>query len=692
MSTALTSRAGRAIALAAAMCASALVCAQPVHNADELDLVAQENLVYSAARYVQTLAETPANVSIISGDDIRRFGYRSVAAALKSLPGVYDAASQWPALGISGTAVPGDFGSRVLYLVNGMPVYEPTYGGFFLEYLDIDSIERIEFVKGAGSALYGSGAVMGIVNLITHSARDTTGNTAALEAATQRSTRLYWSGNRQGRAVNSFVAASAAYSGGRDLYLHEFDRPAMGGAHHHGLARGSDSERTARLFARFTAGPAWLQTMLVAGSRRDPLASYGSVLNGPLMLRESLAALEAGATYDVDGGGQFTARLYSFTTTERGDYPYARSGLRGASADYINVSDLSSSQLGGELRYDYFPAPGHHVLAGVEIKHIGFTHQVGDQPGLARAGVFSVDSSDSYMQWALFAQDEMRVGRGKLFLGARLDSYHGFSKGVSARVSPRIAYVQEVAPGVSAKLTYGEAYRAPTIYESRYQDGLPAASTIWANGDLRPEVSRSLEALLIGETPGALQWRVSAFFKHLLGTPVQVLAPTDGGLACGLGPYACIQYRNSEQHQKVIGAEFDVRLRQGDHGDLYASAVFQHGRGDGRELSSSPARQFKAGISRQLPWPHFNAALEAQYIGHVLGRIDDAGARDVVPSYLTVDAVVNASRLGGGWRASLRVDNLLDQEYGTVASRELQPLKRVPAPGRRFALQLARDF
>ena len=185
---------------------------------------------------------------------------------------------------------------------------------------------------------------------------------------------------------------------------------------------------------------------------------------------------------------------------------------------------------------------------------------------------------------------------------------------------------------------------------------------------------------------------MAAFVKHLKGTPVQVLAPTDQGLACALGPDACIQYRNLKHHQKVIGAEFDVRLRQGDHGDVYASAVFQHGRGDGRELSSSPARQFTAGISRQLPWPHVNAALEAQYISHVLGRIDEAGGRDLVPSYLTLDGVVNASRLGGGWRASLRVDNLLDQEYGTVASRELQPLKRVPAQGRRFALQLARDF
>ena len=149
------------VAMAVACCASGALHGQTVAAGDELDLLAQEHLVYSAARYVQTLAETPANVSIISADDIRRYGYRSVSDARRALPGVYDAASQWPALGVSGIAVPGDFGSRVLYLINGMPVYEPTYGGFFLDYLDIESIERIEFVKGPGSALYGSGAVVG---------------------------------------------------------------------------------------------------------------------------------------------------------------------------------------------------------------------------------------------------------------------------------------------------------------------------------------------------------------------------------------------------------------------------------------------------------------------------------------------------------------------------------------------------
>ena len=70
---------------------------------------------------------------------------------------------------------------------------------------------------------------------------------------------------------------------------------------------------------------------------------------------------------------------------------------------------------------------------------------------MLRSGVLTVDTSASYTQWGAFAQDEMRAGAGKLFLGARFDSYHGLSNGVTSRVSPRVAYVQELASGDTAK-------------------------------------------------------------------------------------------------------------------------------------------------------------------------------------------------------------------------------------------------
>lgn len=685
-------RAGLAIVLAALL--SSELYAQTGKDGDFLDLLEQENHVFSASRYVQTMAETPANVTVLTREDIRRFGYRSIAEALSSLPGLYNAASQWPALGVRGFAVPGDFGSRILTLINGMPLYEPTYGSFFIEQLDIESIDRIEFVKGPGSALYGSGAVLAVVNLITRSGRDAAGKTASLETASHDTAKLYGSwGQVSEQGVDSFFSVSRLHSRGRDIYLRELDNDDFDQASYHGVSADNDSLGQTRLFGRMSYENAWVQGVLVNAGKRDPLASYGTVLNGRLLLRESLAALEAGINRELGDGAMATLRTYYFEVAEQGDYPYTNSGTRVPPVDYINVSDLGSHQYGIEWRYDRFFASGHHLLAGVEAKRIATRQEVGDQPGPVRSGVVALDSHPGYGQWALFMQDEVRFGPGKLFLGARYDAYRGFSDGVKSRLSPRLAYVQELSSGTTAKLMYGEAYRAPTVYESLYQDGQPAAETLWANPKLRPELARSFEALLEHQPQPGVKWRVGTFLIRLSDSPVQVVTPQFNGVGCDLGPESCLQYRNSGVTQEVAGVEADVRIKQPGRGSFYASTIMQRGMRGAEEAPSSPRYQAKLGVSRMLPWPNTDAALEAHYIGSMHGRLNDDDSRTAdAPAYLLVNAAINTARPARGWRASLRVHNLLNRAIYTVASRELQPLERVPADGRTYSVQLQLDF
>lgn len=690
---------GRALAAVLVLMTTQMQSAQAQAGGDMLDLLVQENRVFAASRYTQTMAETPANITVLTREDIRNFGYRNINEALSSIAGTYNAASQWPALGVRGVAVPGDFGSRVLYMVNGMPIYEPTYGGFFLEYIDIESIDRIEFIKGTGSSLYGSGAVQGVVNVITRSGHDAPGKTVSVEAASHNSAKLYGSrGRHDSNGVDSFVSVSAASSDGRDIYLREFDNANFNSAQFGGVSSGNDSHRNLRLFGRLATGDVWVQGLLISGRKQDPLASYNTVLDGRLELREFLGALETGFNRDLTDGAELTARAYYFNIAEKGEYPYGASpsatNSRGMPAEFINVSDLSSNQTGLEARYDRFLSNNHHLLVGAEIKQVRARHQIGDQPGLARVGVIATDTRNSYAQWAVFAQDELRLSpTSTLFLGGRLDAYESFSDGVTSRVSPRIAYVHQLSPRTTGKLIYGEAYRAPTLYESLYQDGAPP-ETIWANPDLKPELTRSLEALIEHDAARGLKWRLSGFINQLYDTPIQVVTPRFNGVDCKFGSNSCIQYRNSDTKQQVVGLEASVRYRQSKYGNLYGSVVLQRSRHDGGVLASSPRYQLKAGISQALPWSNMDAALETHYTGPVQGRFDTTLGRRTaeVPGYLMVNATINAARLAYGWRASLRINNLLDQNYYTVASRELQPLERVPAAGRLISLQLQLDF
>ena len=198
---------------------------------------------------------------------------------------------------------------------------------------------------------------------------------------------------------------------------------------------------------------------------------------------------------------------------------------------------------------------------------------------------------------------------------------------MTSRASPRMAYVQDVAPRRHGQGDLRRSLPRP----DHLRVALPGRGARCVDHLGQRHVAARAVAFIRGAADGAaphgVEWRVSTFFKYLQDTPVQVFTP-GGGRACGVGINACIQYRNSSRHQSVTGAEFDLRLRQGDPGDAYASLVLQRGRGEGGDLTSSPRRLLKAGISRELPWPGADAALEAQYISSVRGLVGgEAGAR-----------------------------------------------------------------
>lgn len=137
----------------------------------ELDLQQLLSVVVTPTKQQQSPEEAPAVVAVITCRDIQRFGYRTVADALRSVPGVAvidDHVSQH--LGIRGLF--GDFetpNDTVKVMINGQPVsFRPTAGGFLgLELIPIEAVKRIEVLRGPGSALYGANAFLGVVNVIT---------------------------------------------------------------------------------------------------------------------------------------------------------------------------------------------------------------------------------------------------------------------------------------------------------------------------------------------------------------------------------------------------------------------------------------------------------------------------------------------------------------------------------------------
>src|SRR5579863_3415343 len=127
--------------------------------------------VYSASKHLQSASEAPASVTVVTVDEIQKYGYRNLADILRSVPGFYVTYDRdYTFVGVRGFGRLGDWNSRIIVLIDGHRSNNNVLGQAMLgnEFLvDVDMIERVEIVRGPSSSLYGANAFFAVINVIT---------------------------------------------------------------------------------------------------------------------------------------------------------------------------------------------------------------------------------------------------------------------------------------------------------------------------------------------------------------------------------------------------------------------------------------------------------------------------------------------------------------------------------------------
>ena len=140
---------------------------------EEFALFAAEDIVFAAAKHEQKLIEAPSAVSVISGEMIRASGLNSIPEILRMVPGleVYEISPGYPVVGCRGFT--DEANNLMVVLLDGREMNSPIFGSTFYSSLPVspEEIERIEVIRGPGSALYGANAFSGVVNIVTQSER-----------------------------------------------------------------------------------------------------------------------------------------------------------------------------------------------------------------------------------------------------------------------------------------------------------------------------------------------------------------------------------------------------------------------------------------------------------------------------------------------------------------------------------------
>ena len=140
--------------------------------------------ISSASLHDQHLEDAPASITVVTAEEIRRFGYRTLAEALSWVRGFYATSDySYDAIGIRGFSLPG-YEMRYVVMINGHNLAENIVESTFVGNdfpLDLDLVDRIEIVRGSSSALYGSNATLATINVITKRPRDFHGTAVRME-------------------------------------------------------------------------------------------------------------------------------------------------------------------------------------------------------------------------------------------------------------------------------------------------------------------------------------------------------------------------------------------------------------------------------------------------------------------------------------------------------------------------------
>lgn len=650
---------GASLALLAllSVCRAEAAAAAPQSSPDLTELSVEQLLnveiatVYGASRYEQKVTEAPSSVSIVTAEDIKRYGYRTLADILRGVRGFYVTSDRnYATIGVRGFNRAGDLNTRVLLLVDGHRINDNLYESAPIgtEFpVDVDLIERIEIIRGPGSSLYGTNAFFGVINVITRQGTDLQGTEVSGSAGSfdTYSGRVSY-GNEFQSGLEMLLSASIMDSAGpKRLFFREFDTPET----NNGIAERGDDDKSYQLFSKLNYRDFTLTGVYASREKGIPTASFGTLFNDPrTRTSDEHGYLDLRYAHLFAGKTEVTARLYYDRFYYHGDFIYDR---RADPADpplpVVNRDLGWGSWWGAEALATRTFLDRHKVTAGVEYRD-NFRQDQSNYD--AAPNVQYLDDRRRSSIWALYLQDEVRIlDNLSLNAGVRFDHYDTFG----GTTNPRLALIYRPLEGSTLKLLYGEAFRAPGAFEFFYSDG---GQSIKANPGLRPEKIRTYELVYEQYLGEWFRSSLSGFYYRIDDLISQQLDPADG----------LIQFRNIDQVEaRGMELELEGRWANGLQGRLSYTFQDTEDLQSGRTLTNSPRHLAKLNLIAPLIRERLFAGIEEQYTSR---RTTLAGGH--AAAYYLTNLTLFGRNLLPGLDLSATLYNLFDTRYGDPGGAE----------------------
>lgn len=639
----------------------ALSATSPLADLSLEDLMQIETpTVYGASKFEQKTTEAPSSVTVVTAEEIRRFGYRTLADVLQSVHGFYvsyDRSTTF--LGTRGINL-GDFNSRVLVLVDGHRINNNLTDGAAIGtdfIVDVDLIDRVEIVRGPGSVLYGNNAFFGIVNVITRSGDQLKGAEVAGDYGSFNSYKgRVTYGNSLTNGLQWILSGSVYHSdGAHELYFEEYDTPAQ----NNGIAENADADSSVSLYGSVSLHGFTLDGAFLERQKENPTAQYFTTFNDDRLETKDLRAYASlKYEHEFEQVGDLTARVYYDQANLDLTYPYSSGTFK---------EKAEGQWWGAEAQLTKHLWSRHVATLGAEYR---------DDFQQSRT-VYNADTGQtttpeikqSRRSYGVFGQADVAALTNLHFIGGiRYDQYGQFDPDLN----PRLAAIYSPFRNTTFKLLYGTAFRVPNFLElsdPRFQD-------------IAPEEISTYEIVYEQGIGSHLRSSISGFINEI-----------DDLILLSSGTYTNMDARTR-------GVE--VALRGYWIGGLQSrvSYSFQDTENltTGNGFADSPAHLVKFNLSVPLYQEKIRLGLEYLYTSSRTTLWSDPSfvpaqtvSGEDVGGFGVVNLTLFSQDVVKGLQFSASVYNLLDTRYSDPSSRyHLQD--SLPRDGRTFRVRLTYKF
>lgn len=619
-----------------------------------------DELVVTGTRSERTVLDTPVRTEVVGADEIRETHARNLKEALANVPGLQLREIH----GKPGYEVwlQGIDANRVLVLVDGMPVSATTGSAVDVSQLSVLDIERIEVVKGAVSAQYGSAGMGGVVNVITRGVKP------GIRGRVSADTGTYGDQNPSGDTWDT-----ASYSGRAMVSV---------ASEHWGLRVSGSSQHTDGIDPQ-------PETWARPGDEYD--RNDGSVRIDWRPTANSTLAW-SGAVFDETSGSRFNLlpgglvnqgkdeKVRRYRTAVSGDHRDG-GGLRGHWAllheqlddDTVKYSaagefdrrkaDIGLSQASGHLESAVGDA--HKIQLGTDVRRETLEQVKDGVSELAGNEAFSKESYELWFQDTWFARDSLEVVTG---LRGQKDSDFGYH--FAPKINARLGFEDGQGFDSFLRAGVGSGYRAPNLKERHYRfDHSQLGYMVLGNPDLEAESSVSYQLGFGGHFEKKVWFDINGFFNdisELIQTEIDQQA-TDART-----DNVVVHHYSNIDEARTWGVETTAGWQISEGWRLSAGYTWTRteDQATGDDLNRRPRRQLQLSIDGLTGIPHLSWALRVR---NQSSEYVDAGLGSRSPGFTSADLKLNY-QLFPELRFYAGVDNLTDSQRDFSDSNDFRPV------------------